>query len=148
MDLFTFDGVDERLELLPLAARRALDRAGLRLSREGWGSLPWETRRAIVEAGAAPTVDVARVAALCAPASPAAVPTEVVPEPPTSPSAAVQGAFGPERQISVARWQALTPLARYALEKVAEKARPERLAAAWAEIVAADAGPPGDPAAR
>jgi len=29
MKLYRFDGVDERLELVPLGARRALDRAGM-----------------------------------------------------------------------------------------------------------------------
>lgn len=136
MHLFAFDGVDDRLELLPLAARRALDRAGLRLSREGWKSLPWETRRALVEVGGADVVDVARVAALCAEGG--AEPIEAVADPPSSLPAGVAAAYGPSRPIPAARWAALSPLVRYALQKVAEKARPERLAAAWAELVEAE----------
>jgi cyclic pyranopterin phosphate synthase len=47
----------------------------------------------------------------------------------------VADAFGAERPISAAVWGSLTPLDRYALAKVADRARPERIAAAYAEIV-------------
>src|SRR3954469_11467559 len=59
--LYSFDGVDAALDLLPLAARRALAGAGRKVSLEAWRALPLETRRVIVEAGSAPTVDAARV---------------------------------------------------------------------------------------
>src|SRR5450631_2076987 len=62
--LYSFDGVDAALGLLPLAARRALDVTGLKVSLEAWRALPLESRRALVEAGAGSTVDVERVTAL------------------------------------------------------------------------------------
>ena len=61
MKLYSFDGVDATLELLPLAARRALDLAGLKLSLEAWRVLPLTSRRAIVQLGSGPAVDVAQV---------------------------------------------------------------------------------------
>lgn len=134
MKLYSFDGVDTALELLPLAARRALDATGLKISLEAWLALPLETRRALVEAGSASNVDTARVTALLpaehiarieASAEPAgtAVPEELL------------AAFGPSRPVSAALWQALSPLDRYALHKVATRGNPGRLKAAYLEIV-------------
>ena len=55
--LYAFDEVTEALELLPIAARRALDHAGRRLSRAAWTSLSVERRRRIVALGATRGVD-------------------------------------------------------------------------------------------
>ena len=66
MKLYAFDGIDQRLELLPLAARRALDLAGLRLSREGFLSLAHAERVLLTSAGAEYLVDLVRVARLVA----------------------------------------------------------------------------------
>src|SRR4051812_48068493 len=62
--LFRFDGVDATFELLPLAARRALDHAGCKLSLEGFRSLSLAERAALAELGSHDQVDVAKVAAL------------------------------------------------------------------------------------
>jgi hypothetical protein len=70
--LYRFDEVDETLELLPLASRRALDHAGCRLSREGWSSLPLPLRKRIVTLGANAVVDVELVREACAIANPPA----------------------------------------------------------------------------
>jgi molybdenum cofactor biosynthesis protein MoaC len=138
--LYAFDEMDEGLLLLPTAARRALDHAGLRLSRAGWLSLTTEARRALAELGSAPSVDVARARALLEPATPAALPTGVITDPPIDAAPAdVLEAFGEGRPLPPALWAALTTLDRYALAKVAEKRRPERLSAAYAEIVGASA---------
>lgn len=72
MKLYAFDEVDERLLLLPLAARRVLDQLGLRLSRAGWQSLTAEARRTLTELGEAPAVDLASARALLERATPAA----------------------------------------------------------------------------
>ncbi len=68
--LYSFDGVDAALDLLPLAARRALDAAGLKLSLEAWRGLPLDKRRAIAEAGSEPTVASERVASALPPVRP------------------------------------------------------------------------------
>jgi cyclic pyranopterin monophosphate synthase len=132
--LYSFDGVDASLDLLPLSARRALDVAGLKLSLEAWRALPLESRRALAEAGAASGVDAERVASL--------LPADQVSrlEPLSEPGATVipaelSAAFGATRPISKALWQALSPLDRYALFKVASRGNPERVKAAYAEIV-------------
>ncbi len=132
--LYSFDGVDGALDLLPLAARRALDATGLKLSLEGWRALPFETRRALVEAGSAPVVDGARVTDLLF--EDQVTQLEAAPEPAGStPPKELAAAFGPSRPISPALWQALSPLDRYALHKVATRGNPERLKAAYLEIV-------------
>jgi cyclic pyranopterin monophosphate synthase len=132
--LYSFDGVDAALDLLPLAARRALDAAGLKLSLEAWRSLPLEQRRVLSEAGTQPKVDVRRV-------------QDALPEGQTTPIDALpeanlatvpdslSGALGTSRPISPALWSALSPLDRYALLKVASRGKPERLEAAYSEIV-------------
>jgi cyclic pyranopterin phosphate synthase len=132
--LYSFDGIDATLELVPLAARRALDRAGLKPSLEIWRRLPVEQRGEIAEAGSGNVVDIARVErALATQAAPRVEPIAEpalghVPE-------AVSRAFGPARPISEAVWAGLTPLDRYALSKLAERGRADRLAAAYLEIV-------------
>jgi cyclic pyranopterin phosphate synthase len=134
--LYRFDEVDERLELLPLAARRALDHAGRRVSREGWGSLPVDLRKQIVELGTARRVDVDLVVESTALARPLPEEMERIgdPEPDRVPDG-LRDAFGPELPISDAVWSSLSPLDRYALWKVASRGRAERIRAAYAEIV-------------
>jgi cyclic pyranopterin phosphate synthase len=134
--IYRFDEVDERLELLPMAARRALDHAGLRLSREGWTSLPLDARRRLVDAGAAREVDPAVVRGECIGARPPPESTETVKDPPTgSIPEVVAAALGPSRTLSISAWSALSALDRFALFKVASRGRPERIAAAYDEVV-------------
>ena len=45
MELYQFDGISSELELVPLAARRALDRAGRKLSLGAWRHLDHAARR-------------------------------------------------------------------------------------------------------
>jgi len=132
--LYSFDGVDAALDLLPLAARRALDVAGLKLSLEAWRALPLESRRTLVELGASSAVDLEGVARLLLPAQ--TTPIEALIEPhAVAVPAELSMMFGPARPISAALWQALSPLDRYALLKVASKGNPERMKAAYGEIV-------------
>jgi molybdenum cofactor biosynthesis protein MoaC len=134
--LYGFDGIDEQLELLPLAARRALDRSGAKLSLEAWQGLPLAKRRALVEAGSEAQVDAPRVQSTIAGARPAAgalpprpdLVTTEVPE-------VVASALGPERPVPLPVWASLSALDRYALVKVAERGKPERLQGAYQEIV-------------
>lgn len=136
MKLYAFDGIDQRLELLPLAARRALDLAGLRLSREGFLSLAHAERVLLTSAGAEYLVDLGRVARLVSPARPEAA-REM---PSTDPSPyevpdEVKQTLGPTRPLPDAVWAALTPLDRYALAKVCAKNSEERIGGAYQEII-------------
>jgi cyclic pyranopterin phosphate synthase len=132
--LYSFDGVDAALDLLPLAARRALDTVGLKLSLEAWRGLPLEERCTIAQAGSEPTVDVQRV--LSALPAGQTAPIEVRAEPPLAAVPDVLAeALGSSRPISSALWNALSPLDRYALLKVASRGKPGRLQAAYLEIV-------------
>jgi cyclic pyranopterin phosphate synthase len=134
--IYRFDEVDERLELLPMAARRALDHAGLRLSREGWGSLTLEARRRIVAAGAGRHVDVAAIGRECESARPPPEPTAVVADPPSAVvPEALTTSLGPSRPLDVSVWSALSALDRFALVKAASRGRPERLASVYDEVV-------------
>ena len=131
--LYSFDGVDAALDLLPLAARRALDVAGLKVSLEVWRTLPLESRRVIAQAGSAPAVDTERVESALGTAHASRI--ERTPEPNiASVPNELSAALG-VRPISQALWNALSPLDRYALVKVASRGKPERLDAAYLEIV-------------
>ncbi len=135
MKLFSFD-VDERLDLLPLAARRALDHAGCKLSLAGWESLDLEGRRALTQLGSEAAVDVARVAQIAGAATPPPSRCEVSLDPPrATPPAELVEAYAAQGPLSAAVWVSLDDLDRYALHKVAGRNNPERLRAAYAEIV-------------
>ena len=54
--VFSFEGLLPLLDSPPIAARRALDHAGLRLPVEGWRSLPTEERQRLCQLGAAERV--------------------------------------------------------------------------------------------
>jgi cyclic pyranopterin phosphate synthase len=134
--LYRFDDIDERLELLPIAARRGLDHAGQRLSREGWTSLALPLRQQIVALGAREVVDVDLVREAASLAQPRPEDMEPVFDPPFDRCPAeVREALGVEMPVSDAVWIQLSPLARYALGKVAGRGQPERVRGAYAEIV-------------
>jgi cyclic pyranopterin phosphate synthase len=134
--LFRFDGVDSGFELLPIAARRALDHAGRKLSLEGFRSLSLADREALAELGSREEVDVVQALRLVARGVPPAEPLEPRPDPsPVAPRDEVVSAFGPERPIPPGTWSALSSLERYALEKVALGKNEERRQEAYAEII-------------
>jgi cyclic pyranopterin monophosphate synthase len=134
--LYSFDGVDERLHLLPLAARRALDHAGRKLSLEAFRSLSLAEREELASLGSRDTVDVARVSTLALAGKPPAEPMAPVLDPtPVAPDDSIVAAFGSARPIPAGSWSALSPLDRYALGKVARGKNPERLEQAYAEII-------------
>jgi len=132
--LYSFDGVDAALDLLPLAARRALDVAGLKVSLDVWRALPLAARRLLVELGSTPTVDRTRVEAALGQAPVTRIERGVDPGIAAVPRE-LSAALGSQRPISQALWNALSPLDRYALVKVASRGKPERLEAAYAEVV-------------
>ena len=126
LPLFSFeiDEIGPELDLVPLAARRALDAAGLRLPLDGWRSLGLDDRRRISLAGAAEIVDAAAVAAIVARAAPPAERISVVSDPdPRSPPAELHAAVVPPRTIDNAAWSQLRALDRYALAHALRRSR-------------------------
>lgn len=140
MKLYDFDGVDERLELIPLAARRALESSGIKLSLDAWRQLSSEARRAITDAGSGLSVDpVATVKAFDKLEAPPPVGEPLAEPPADAVPADVVAAFGPDRPLPPAVWAALSPLDRYALAKVAASGKAARIAAAYHELVGSSA---------
>jgi molybdenum cofactor biosynthesis protein MoaC len=134
--LYSFDVDGETLEQLPLAARRALDHAGRKLSLAGWASLPEGDRRSLVRLGSVSPVDLDAVARLLRRARPAAASTEAVGDPPRdAPPDRLVEAYAEHGRLNPAIWTSLSDVDRYALGKVARRPNPERLASAYAEII-------------
>lgn len=131
---FVFEDIGEELEFLPLAARRALDVAGRKLSLEAWKGMPIEERRALVAMGEVDVVDVGRVEAALGGVTPAPQPTAPMAALDAGATPAdVTAALGPSRPLDDARWGGLRGVERYALWKL--RTRPEKLARAYDEIV-------------
>jgi cyclic pyranopterin monophosphate synthase len=140
--LYAFEA-DDGLSLLPLAARRALDVAGERLSLEGWRSLPPIDRQAIAEAGASGEVDASQIRATTARAIPAPQQQPPLDDPdPETPPPALLDALGPERPLEPAQWASLRPIDRYALAKLCSRDRAGRLTLAYEEALRALDPPP------
>lgn len=137
MRRYAFDD-DQDLRLVPQAARRALDHAGLKLSLEGWQSLSLENRAAIAEAGSTREVDVSRVLSRCAAAQPPGEVMAVLPDPDEqAPPPALVSALGADRPLVPAVWAALDPVDRHTLVKVLARRQGEGLSIAYDEIVGA-----------
>lgn len=136
--LYAFDRADAELSLLPMAARRALDLAGVHLSLAGWQLAPLALRRAVVELGAREQVPVAEVSSLLAELSSAghARPVSAIVEPDAAepPPRSILEALGPERPLTHAAWSGARALDRYVLRQLAGRGKLERLAEAYAEI--------------
>lgn len=127
-----------------MAARRALDRAALKLSLEAWRSLPLTTRRHLIELGSADHPDVAEITRLAQLATPVPSPLDSPSEEPDSEQAPrhASEAFAKQGSLPDKLWQSLSALDRYTLCKVAERAllrdateKTARLERVWAEIV-------------
>ena len=127
--VFDFEDIDDGLPLLPLAARRALDVAGLRLSLKAWQGLDLSSRRALVLAGCGPAVDVAAVRGAVASADPA--PDE---QPPDD-ERRLASAPGSLKERLGAGWSALSPLARFAILHLEQRGNAIRLEEALGELV-------------
>jgi hypothetical protein len=131
--LYKLDEADAQLSLLPMAARRALDCAGLHLSLKGWQELPLADRQALVRAGAAEGVDVANVTQLLAAASAHIRPTPPLTEADVLDQTLLE-ALPAGHNLDPARWRQLTALDRYVLAQLARRGKHERLAIAYQEI--------------
>jgi cyclic pyranopterin phosphate synthase len=134
--LYRFDEVDAALDLLPMAARRALDHAGKKVSLGDWKQQPITWRQQLVILGSDSSVDASSVLQLLEHGRVPTTSIEACGDPvPTVIPDAVRVAFGASRPIPEATWSALSALDRYALVKVSVKARPERLDRAHQEII-------------
>jgi molybdenum cofactor biosynthesis protein MoaC len=133
--IYRFEGLDETLDLVPLAGRRALDRAGCKVSLAAWRAASLATRQVIVTLGADVEVDTARVRQALDAGGVALVAIPPVDDPladavPGELSAPLGPAVGDET------WRTLSALDRYALAKLARKENgAEKLAGALTEIV-------------
>ena len=134
--IFSFEQADSTLSLLPLCARRALDHAGIKIDLEAYQSLHTERRRQLAALGSRAEVDAAAVRALAAglPATDISPfldpPSDTVPE-------MIERALGGHRPLSGKLWATLSGLERYCLYKVSVKNRPDRVEAAYREIIGA-----------
>jgi cyclic pyranopterin phosphate synthase len=114
--VFPFEKVSSDLAELPLAARRALDHAGLRLSIEAWRSLPIDHRRQLALSGAEAVVDTGTVIVAVRRARPAPQPIERVADPdPNTPPVGIARLLRGSRTLDARTWARLRPLDRYAL---------------------------------
>jgi cyclic pyranopterin phosphate synthase len=132
--IYGFEEIDETLDLVPLAARRALDSAGYKLSLDSWRKLALTTRRVIVAAGAEERMDTNLVREALTRAD---TPLETI-EPPDEPRAdrvpaELETVLG--STITEETWRFLSPLDRYALAKVARKGPSPKLLRALTEMV-------------
>jgi cyclic pyranopterin monophosphate synthase len=130
MRVYRFECIDDSLDLVPLAGRRALDAAGAKVSLASWRAMEVEARRSIVELGGAPAVDGPSVRA-CLDESRVeyhVMAPEGDPDEATVPEALA-------RSLTPEAWRTLSPVDRYALLKVARGKHPESvLPHACAEI--------------
>ncbi len=132
--IYSFEGIGpETLDLVPLAARRALDHAGAKISLLAWRKASLEGRRALVQAGAAEALDRTVILEWLTRAN--IVWTTITPAETASANhipAAVRAELG--EHILPETWAALSPLDRYALSKVAKKPRGDRTMRAFTEM--------------
>lgn len=151
--IFPFEDVLPELEFVPLAARRALDLAGVRLTLEGWRLLRAADCKALAVAGAPDDVDVERVFAVSDRASP--VPIRIAPasDPdPLEPPDALVRALGAARILDPRRWVQLRAVDCYALmhgyRRSVTKGVPNQLEESFDVIVCGARPRPRDEVAR
>jgi cyclic pyranopterin monophosphate synthase len=133
--IYRFEELDETLDLVPLAARRALDRAGCKVSLAAWRGAPLELRNAIAGAGAEANVDSNRVRQVL---SEGAVAFESVACPDEPRADRVPAELDGQEGSAVGdeTWRSLSPLDRYVLAKIARKeGASDRLDRALSEIL-------------
>lgn len=124
-------------ELVPLAGRRALDRAGLKLSLRAWQGLSLLVRESVARLGEEPEVDAERVRELLDVADPEPTTIEPIDDPPADAvPRELALALGEARPIDDAEWRRLTPLGRYVLANYARRGRAEKLVEAYDALVA------------
>ncbi len=154
--VFPFEDLGDALNLLPLAARRALDVAGYRLSLEAWQSLATVDRATIALEGAKDGVDAQTIEGIVKRASVTATRIKPVPDPdaltPPEQLNAALAALASEHdddraptRIAPSEWSRLRALDRYALLHVLRRSiahdDPRRLSAAVEAVLSRAATP-------
>ena len=138
MKIYAFEDIDEWLDAIPLAARRALDTTGAKLTAVAWRRMRSGTRVAITSLGTERKVDTARVRDLLVEEDVAYEAVTVVHDPPAATLPAdLPRSLGEARPMDAARWRALSPLDRYTLARLGRRGKTEKLRRAYDEI---DAG--------
>jgi len=117
--LYPFEDVGDGMSLLPLAARRALDAVGLRLSLEGYRSLSAGDRRELAALGSDEVVDVPAVDRLVKKSALPASRIKPVADPdPRNPPEQLASTLGSRYTVDPIVWSRLRALDRYALVHV------------------------------
>jgi hypothetical protein len=113
--VFAFEDVGDDLDLLPLAARRALDTSGLRMSLEAYRTLKVADRKALAMLGAGEQVHVPEVEQLAKKCTLPVTPIKRVQEVDSrNPPDQLLPALA-ERGLDLLAWRRLRALERYAL---------------------------------
>lgn len=138
--VYRFDAADAELSLLPMAARRALDCAGLHLSLIDWQKLSVADRHALTQLGAADAVDALHVTQWLTERAAAVrhTPPLTEAEAAAGPSAELLQGLPAGHALTHERWCQLSGLDRYVLAQLARRGKWERLAEAYAEICGQD----------
>ena len=129
--VFKFEDIGDELKLLPLAARRALDLAGCKVSLHAWQSMPLRARRVLVEQGSGDEVDLQAVHSAVAGCEP---PSVAIKKREEDRSELPDKLLLDQLPRLGDRWEPLGFLQRFALQHLAKRGDAERLARAWREI--------------
>lgn len=132
MGVYRFEGIDDSLPLVPLAARRALDRAARKLSLERWQALSLAKRQRLVDAGSSDHVDLDAVTACLEGAD--TVPYESRAEPDRHAVDAAVASACEDAPITEEVWRSLRALDRWSLTSLAERGKREALGALRREL--------------
>lgn len=126
--VYQFENVGDDLDLVPLAGRRALDSASLKVGLAAWRSLPLARRAAIVELGAAEKIDASEVRRLAAGVE--AIAWQAEPEPDSATVPAALRAFG----VDAVWWASLRSLDRWSLASMARRGKDDSVRALLVEL--------------
>jgi len=132
--VFGFEEIGRELPWMPLAARRALDVAGRKLSLQAWQKLPRNVRLEVVQLGVSDDVDAARVRAAIFTADPPAARLEPDDEQRLEQPSAQLLQLQP---IPNDQWLDLSKLQRFALLHLAARDKRALLQRAWREMTPA-----------
>jgi cyclic pyranopterin phosphate synthase len=143
MRIYEFEDIDEWLDTIPLAARRALETTGCKVSLVAWRRMRLPARVAVTSLGGERKIDGRGVRDLLVDENVPFEPVTAHAEPPgaTVPPDVVR-AFGEGRAPDPRAWRALAPLDRYVLARLSRRGRSEKLRRAFEEMTASE-----DPAA-